>query len=161
MPKALGDQFAACIYVISPPSGQEKLSKVGFSIWPHVRCKQLEAKFKLSLKVHYAILVPHTEAITIERIVHEELKPFALGKEWFRIIPEFAAEYVRIAVGQFENGYRVPKKQRGHRFIVPATEELLQRVEEWRAKQRPIPNKSEAARMLIERALEAEEKRRG
>lgn len=46
------------------------------------------------------------------------------------------------------------------RINVIATEELLQRVEEWRAKQRPIPNKSEAARMLIERALEAEEKRR-
>lgn len=40
------------------------------------------------------------------------------------------------------------------RINVIATEELLQRVEEWRAAQRPIPNKSEAARMLIERGLE-------
>lgn len=44
------------------------------------------------------------------------------------------------------------------RINVIATETLLQRVEEWRATQRPIPNKSEAARMLIERALEAEER---
>ena len=44
------------------------------------------------------------------------------------------------------------------RINVIATEELLQRVEEWRAKQRPIPNKSEAARMLIERALDLAER---
>lgn len=47
------------------------------------------------------------------------------------------------------------------RINVIATETLLQRVEEWRASQRPIPNKSEAARMLIEIGLnEAELKRR-
>ncbi|MBP29988.1 MAG: hypothetical protein CMH16_11855 [Methylobacterium sp.] len=56
---------------------------------------------------------------------------------------------------------KLSKDSPSGRINVIATEELLQRVEEWRAKQRPIPNKSEAARMLIERALEAEEKRRG
>ena len=30
------------------------------------------------------------------------------------------------------------------------------KIDEWRAKQRPIPNKSEAIRVLVERALEAE-----
>lgn len=46
------------------------------------------------------------------------------------------------------------------RINVIATEELLQRLEEWRAQQRPIPNKSEAARMLIEQALDAAERRK-
>lgn len=41
------------------------------------------------------------------------------------------------------------------RINVIASETLLQRVEEWRATQRPIPNKSEAARMLIERGLDS------
>ncbi len=42
------------------------------------------------------------------------------------------------------------------RINVIATEALLQRIEEWRSVQRPIPNKSEAARMLIEKALDRE-----
>ena len=42
------------------------------------------------------------------------------------------------------------------RINVIASETLLQRVEEWRATQRPIPNKSEAARMLIERGLDSD-----
>ena len=46
------------------------------------------------------------------------------------------------------------------RINVIATEELLQRLEEWRAQQRPIPNKSEAARLLIEQALDAFERRK-
>lgn len=56
---------------------------------------------------------------------------------------------------------KLSKDSPSGRINVIATEELLQRVEEWRAKQRPIPNKSEAARMLIERALETEERSDG
>jgi hypothetical protein len=33
----------------------------------------------------------------------------------------------------------------------------VDKIDEWRAKQRPIPNKSEEIRVLVERALEAEE----
>ncbi len=38
-------------------------------------------------------------------------------------------------------------------LVVPET--WTERLDEWRAKQRPIPNRSEAIRMLVERALEA------
>jgi hypothetical protein len=44
------------------------------------------------------------------------------------------------------------------RISVVASETLLLRLEEWRAEQRPIPNKSEAARMLLEAALDAADK---
>lgn len=54
---------------------------------------------------------------------------------------------------------KLDKDSPSGRINVIASETLLQRVEEWRATQRPIPNKSEAARMLIERALETEEAR--
>ena len=39
-------------------------------------------------------------------------------------------------------------------LAVPKT--LVDKIDEWRAKQRPIPNKSEAIRVLVERAMEAE-----
>ena len=38
-------------------------------------------------------------------------------------------------------------------LVVPESWEA--RVDEWRAKQRPIPNKSEAIRMLVDQALSA------
>lgn len=55
---------------------------------------------------------------------------------------------------------RLDKDSPSGRINVIASEALLERIEEWRAKQRPIPNKSEAARLLIERALDAETQER-
>ncbi len=49
---------------------------------------------------------------------------------------------------------KLDKDSPSGRINVIATEALLKRIEEWRAVQRPIPNKSEAARLLIEWALE-------
>ena len=39
-------------------------------------------------------------------------------------------------------------------LAVPKT--WVDKIDEWRAKQRPIPNKSEAIRVLVEHALEAD-----
>lgn len=49
---------------------------------------------------------------------------------------------------------KLNKESPSGRINVIATEALLRRIEEWRAAQRPIPNKSEAARLLIEWALD-------
>jgi hypothetical protein len=43
--------------------------------------------------------------------------------------------------------------------IIGFTHEQLAIVEEWRARQRPIPNVSEAIRQLMERGLERAERR--
>lgn len=56
---------------------------------------------------------------------------------------------------------RLDKDAPSGRINVIATEPLLKRIEEWRAVQRPIPNKSEAARLLIEWALDRLEKSNG
>ncbi len=39
-------------------------------------------------------------------------------------------------------------------LVAPAR--WAERVDEWRSKQRPIPNRSDAIRMLVEKALDAE-----
>lgn len=39
-------------------------------------------------------------------------------------------------------------------IVAPATWE--QRIEDWRAKQRPIPSKAEAIRILVDKALDTE-----
>lgn len=56
---------------------------------------------------------------------------------------------------------RLDKDAPSGRINVIASEALLDRIEEWRARQRPIPTKSEAARMLMEMALDADEARAG
>lgn len=52
-----------------------------------------------------------------------------------------------------------PKEAPSGRINIVASANLLERLEEWRARQRPIPNKSEAARLLIEQALERDTQR--
>ena len=51
---------------------------------------------------------------------------------------------------------RLDKKSDSGRIIIIATEDLLERIDEWRARRRPLPNKSEAGRRLLETALRAE-----
>lgn len=48
---------------------------------------------------------------------------------------------------KLEDGIETERVQ----LVAPAT--LMRRIDEWRATQRPIPNKSEAIRMLVEQAL--------
>jgi hypothetical protein len=42
--------------------------------------------------------------------------------------------------------------------VIGFTEEMLEAVETWRAKQRPVPNVSEAIRRLVEMGLKAKGK---
>jgi hypothetical protein len=44
--------------------------------------------------------------------------------------------------------------------VIGFKQETLDRVERWRAKQRPIPSVSDAIRQLVERGLKAEPKRK-
>jgi hypothetical protein len=45
--------------------------------------------------------------------------------------------------------------------LVGFTEEMIAAVETWRAKQKPVPNLSEAIRQLVEIGLKAKGKRAG
>jgi hypothetical protein len=56
-----------------------------------------------------------------------------------------------------------PKLEEGSetkRLQIVAPASWVDRVDEWRAKHRPIPTKSEAIRVLVDLALEGEAKRR-
>ena len=45
-----------------------------------------------------------------------------------------------------------------HRWLIAVSEALAERIDTWRSQQRPIPNRSEAVRQLVEKALEADGK---
>ena len=49
---------------------------------------------------------------------------------------------------------RMAEKKYEQRWLIAVSNELADRVDEWRSQQRPIPNRSEAVRQLIEMALE-------
>jgi hypothetical protein len=46
-----------------------------------------------------------------------------------------------------------PEGRKGRPLQLYATNAFIQQLDEWRAKQRPIPNRSEAIRLLVEQAL--------
>ena len=48
------------------------------------------------------------------------------------------------------------EKKYEHRWLIAVDDAMAERVDGWRSKQRPIPNRSEAVRQLMEKALEAE-----
>lgn len=62
-----------------------------------------------------------------------------------------------ICVQPVESGMppKLDKDSPSGRINVIASAVLLARLDEWRAQQRPIPNKSEAARMIMEIGLDA------
>jgi hypothetical protein len=56
---------------------------------------------------------------------------------------------------------KAPKKSTpDNRLQIRYTDAWLARLEDWRSKQRPIPNISESIRRLVDTALEAEKKRK-
>lgn len=54
---------------------------------------------------------------------------------------------------------RLDKASDSERLQVVASEKLVARLEEWRAKQRPIPTRSEAIRVILETYLDEFEAR--
>lgn len=52
---------------------------------------------------------------------------------------------------------QMAEKKYEQRWLVAVSNALADRVDSWRGKQRPIPNRSEAVRQLMEKALEAED----
>jgi metal-responsive CopG/Arc/MetJ family transcriptional regulator len=50
------------------------------------------------------------------------------------------------------------EKKYEQRWLIAVDNAMADRVDEWRGKQRPIPNRSEAVRQLIAKAIEAEDK---
>jgi hypothetical protein len=51
------------------------------------------------------------------------------------------------------------KKLNTENFHMRVDEDFFVPIDAWRAKQRPIPSRSEAIRLLIDKALAAEKKR--
>ena len=51
---------------------------------------------------------------------------------------------------------QMAEKKYEQRWLIAVDNAMSDRVDAWRSKQRPIPNRSEAVRQLIEKALEAE-----
>ncbi|MFC6790552.1 GIY-YIG nuclease family protein [Methylobacterium komagatae] len=156
MTRPLVEREYSAIYAIGNDGGPQK---IGFSYAPNVRAAALSERGKPRLKVHGFVVVATSDARQIERLAHWMLRDKALGEERFAVTPDEATTAIAKAAERFyDEGARAPGPPR-HRHLAPTLpQELLRRLEEWRAQQRPIPNKSEAARMLIEMALDAVEK---
>ena len=87
------------VYVLSGGGA----TKVGVSINPEMRLKQLLRNQPFDATIHNSWVLPnYTSALTVERIVHGELSGLSAGfqgfdgySEWFKCTPEYASEVIR------------------------------------------------------------------
>jgi len=147
------------VYVIGHDDGPQK---IGISNHPPTRAKALKVAGEPHYLVHFATLVPADDALGIEGLAHWILRDVALGRERFAVTPAQAEATVVDAVARYGVGERVPPREdlMDQRVAVMMPRSLLDRIEDWRAGQPKIPSWSNAVRMLVDRAIEAEARER-
>lgn len=154
MTRALTPSPRSFVYVIGRDDGPQK---VGFSQFPNARAKGLKPTGKPHLKVHAHVAVMADVVREIEALAHWLLRDHALGGELFDVTPERAAQAIAEAAERHAAGQRAPKPDTG-RYQVAVPQAWIERLDEWRAQQRPVLTKAEAVRQLVTEALDAREK---
>ncbi len=71
------------LYVIA--SSVEGPCKIGYSVQPEKRVRQLQTGHAQTLKLHYSELVPQHEARRIEKQIHTTIGYLRSRGEWFNI----------------------------------------------------------------------------
>jgi len=78
-----------------------KLFKIGFSINPETRRRQIEAEMGSSVAL--LARIPTTDMRASERLLHEHFKEVRVASEWFRLSPQMVNSFPRIAT-RFSTG---------------------------------------------------------
>jgi len=80
--------------------------KIGFSVDPHKRLKQLQTGHPSILTLHHFEEVEDGSVKVLERIIHKENKHNRVSGEWFNLTPEEAIFEIKHAImryGDVEN----------------------------------------------------------
>ena len=70
------------IYIIGPENGP---FKVGYSVTPDDRCRQLQTGQPMKLRVHHRRTIETKNARAMEQLIHRQLNHFRIKGEWFNI----------------------------------------------------------------------------
>lgn len=146
------------VYVIGHDSGPQK---VGYSISPSYRATTLKVAGQPHFTVHYRAEVRKDEARGVEALAHHYLAASALGSERFDVTPAVAWEAIQRAVEQYREGVRAPKISRKpddekctQRLGIILTKSLVERIDDLRRIQRPIPSFGSMVKQLVSEQLD-------
>lgn len=88
------------LYVIGPKEGPYKL---GFSVNPKKRTKQLQTGMNLDIEVFYMKEVEKTIVKFLEKLLHKEIKRYRIRGEWYNLTLEEAIAEVDFIVIRYES----------------------------------------------------------
>ena len=91
------------IYLIESDQGHVK---IGYSQDPESRLSQLQTAHGKPLVLKYTREIDQTNTVTMERIIHEQLKQYRMSGEWFDISADLARaeiDFAFITYGDIQN----------------------------------------------------------
>lgn len=146
------------IYVLGTDKAPQK---IGFSSSPASRARFLAPGNADEFSVDFSGPVPRKDAHQIERLIHSRLADKHVRGEWFDVGPSDGIAAVRAGIKDYADGHRAPQKERAKRCTVPflTTAAWIADVDNWRAQQPDIPNRSDAIRRLVESGLAKEKEK--
>lgn len=89
------------IYVIAPVDTSLKQCKLGISVDPERRLRQLQTGFPTRLAVHHREVVKHEDARSLEKLLHRDIGHHRLTGEWFALSIDDAIGFVKYAIIQY------------------------------------------------------------
>lgn len=140
------------VYVIGEDEGPQK---VGMSISPEARRRTLGRRFR----VHHTVPVAKMEARKVEQFAHFLLRDAHEKNEWFNVDPSAALDAINEARDAVRRGEEPPFNFRNpnpmtERLVIGCDGTFIEAIDNWRRDKRPIPNRSEAIRTIVQIALE-------
>lgn len=151
------------VYVAADADGRHK---IGITSNPRARCRQLSKDLEGG-SVEMVRIEPHNDnAFDVERRAHASLASYHEGGEWFRVDRAAANAALDAAISASPSSGEAQAD--GRKLYNGGRPRLLndplitsfkcagstrEAIEDWRKRQSPIPNKSEAIRRLIEKGL--------
>ena len=86
------------LYVICEQVETETPVKIGFSVEPEKRVKQLQTGHSKPLVLFYKEAVLPDKVRALERIIHKTLARYKTSGEWFSLLPDEAVAEIRHAI---------------------------------------------------------------
>jgi hypothetical protein len=140
------------VYVIAAEGGPVK---VGIALNPWHRLVQLQSGIEERLTLAFAGRV-EGRAKALEAETHRILAPHHHWGEWFKTSVDVAVDAIDVAatyLGHKVAAMDVSKRRYGHVMQLVIPDEMCMQIDDFRRDLRPIPNRSEAIRLLVEQAF--------
>lgn len=138
--------------------------KIGYSNDPVSRLKAVAADTgSVMTLLHYT--EPMDDPRPVEAMAHWLLRDTHLGGELFSADEATARKAIETAIRMVREGEQAPQRinnatpfadLKDARVTMVAPGDWIRRIDDWRCRQKRIPSRSEAIRLLVDRALEAD-----